>query len=372
MDQEQNKPLNPRRDITGERFGRLTVVGRNREYQETHSKNCTYWDCICDCGSKTTVRKQSLLSGETSSCGCYSREILTNNLIGQRFGRLIVIDRNYEGVGKQRNVTWNCMCDCGKTIVVCSKSLTSGNTKSCGCLFNDTHWYNSNHPKYLDLTGKRFGNLTVIRLVDDKKSGTHRVWECRCDCGNTSYVSTDRLKAGRVKSCGCIKIRDLTDQRFGKLTAKRVIGVSKGGQYIWECQCECGNTTTVLSHNLIQGGTYSCGCMSMSIGEYNIKQLLDANNIKYVYDSKFFEDCINPETHWPLRYDFVLIDSQGNPFRLIEFDGEFHATDSRLQNRDNIKNQYAKDHNLPLVRLPVDKRNTMTFEDLMSDTYLVS
>lgn len=54
------------------------------------------------------------------------------NLVGKRFNRLLVIKESLER--KNGKVTWNCLCDCGNKILVTSSDLTTGNTKSCGCL----------------------------------------------------------------------------------------------------------------------------------------------------------------------------------------------------------------------------------------------
>jgi hypothetical protein len=66
--------------------------------------------------------------------------------------------------------------------------------------------------KFQDLTGKRFGRLTVIEksLI---KQGHHICWVCRCDCGNiVPLVSGDNLKIGDIKSCGCLR-KELTINR---------------------------------------------------------------------------------------------------------------------------------------------------------------
>jgi hypothetical protein len=57
---------------------------------------------------------------------------MTSNLINKKFNRLVVIKR--KGSDKYKNILWICRCDCGKTSIVSSNSLNSGNTKSCGCL----------------------------------------------------------------------------------------------------------------------------------------------------------------------------------------------------------------------------------------------
>lgn len=55
--------------------------------------------------------------------------------------------------------------------------------------------------KFVDLTGQRFGRLTVIKRVENKKS--QAVWLCQCDCGNTTQVISAKLNNGHTKSCGC-------------------------------------------------------------------------------------------------------------------------------------------------------------------------
>jgi hypothetical protein len=54
----------------------------------------------------------------------------------------------------------------------------------------------------LDLSGHRFGKLTVVGLGDATPS-KHRRWVCACDCGGTSYPTTGSLRSGKTKSCGC-------------------------------------------------------------------------------------------------------------------------------------------------------------------------
>lgn len=54
-------------DLTGKKFGRLTVTGRN---PENGKQGQPYWDCICECGKESRVVGQSLKTGNTASCGC--------------------------------------------------------------------------------------------------------------------------------------------------------------------------------------------------------------------------------------------------------------------------------------------------------------
>lgn len=57
-------------DLTGQRFGRLTVIG----IDEGRNTRKTYWICQCDCGRISSHRSDGLLAGTIKSCGCYKRE----------------------------------------------------------------------------------------------------------------------------------------------------------------------------------------------------------------------------------------------------------------------------------------------------------
>lgn len=113
-------------DLTGERFGKLTVVSR-----APAQKPGAYWYCRCDCGSVVTVSGVNLRKSATKSCGCLGRGRRAIDLTGRRYGKLTVIRRVPNPVP---GTAWYCRCDCGSTVVVAGKNLRTGNTKSCGCL----------------------------------------------------------------------------------------------------------------------------------------------------------------------------------------------------------------------------------------------
>ena len=114
--------------------------------------------------------------------------------------------------------------------------------------------------RFVDLTGKKFGKLTVLRKADNYKKDIK--WVCRCDCGNEVTVIGSHLKDGHTTSCGCkTNFNDIAGQKFGKLTAIEVVGKTKNGAYKWLCRCDCGNETIVESKSLKNGHTKSCGCI---------------------------------------------------------------------------------------------------------------
>ena len=69
--------------------------------------------------------------------------------------------------------------------------------------------------RFNDLTGQKFGKLTVINRADSKvdNSGRRRtMWSCVCDCGNVKVVSGDYLKQSDVPSCGCEALKNKVDK----------------------------------------------------------------------------------------------------------------------------------------------------------------
>lgn len=120
-------------DLTGQKFGRWTVIER----ADSDNHGNSMWLCKCECGNVKIVQGSNLTQGKTVSCGCLQKERTSErcakNLIGQKFGRLIVIER--VGSDKRGNVLWLCECECGNiTKPIPSVNLINGNTSSCGCL----------------------------------------------------------------------------------------------------------------------------------------------------------------------------------------------------------------------------------------------
>jgi len=114
--------------MINQRFGKLVVTG----FSGVNKEGRRVWECDCDCGNKVKVRGTSLKSGRTKSCGCFKSESSTKNLIGQRFGRLVVLGKH--GVSVHHKAQWKCQCDCGEESIAVSGSLLNGHTKSCGCM----------------------------------------------------------------------------------------------------------------------------------------------------------------------------------------------------------------------------------------------
>lgn len=362
-------PIGRATDLRGKVFGRLTVL-----YRVQNRGSVVFWKCKCSCGAIKEIAGQALKSGSTVSCGCYNKEKCLGkkpanfkDLTGMRFGNLTVIKE----APSNSQTKWECLCDCGNTTVVFANNLLKGNhTTSCGC---------KKFSRYdKDLVGMIFNRLTVLEK-SDKVCATGSMWKCQCECGNIITVSRNHLVTGHTNSCGCFQKYQTslansekipTSTRFGKLIVIKE-AYKKNLQTYWECKCDCGNTTYVSTAKLNSGHTQSCGCLS-SQGELKISIIFNERNINFTTQQSF-DSCRYENSKKPPRFDFYVNNSY-----LIEYDGQQHfysidhfGGDEQFiiqQQRDEYKNQWCKDNNIPLIRIPYTKLDTLCIEDLMLET----
>lgn len=109
----------------GSKFFNLIII----EYLTKNNRR--YYYCLCDCGIKKLIRKESIDNETTKSCGClkrFKRNYKKENRIGKRYGKLIVDSK----FCKSRKTFYICLCDCGNKSIVESSALRK--TKSCGCI----------------------------------------------------------------------------------------------------------------------------------------------------------------------------------------------------------------------------------------------
>lgn len=296
----RNGSLARRKDLTGQKFGKLTVIEMLYGYRRKKSgQSVTYCRCKCDCGNIVIRQAQKLKTSEMPSCGCAKKEIVRKtcgkNIDGQKFGRLTVL----ETLWNETPVKVRCKCDCGNEVVLAKSEVSSGGTRSCGCLQRE-------------------------RAVE----------------ANTKDFT------GVVSPFGIKFIKPLYQ--------------NKKGVWVWQCQCHCGEYFEALPAHVLSKNVKvkSCGCMKSSSWEKLIEKCLKEACVNYKTQVSF-NDCKDKGL---LKFDFAIYDDTGGLKCLIEYDGQQHfksidwfggqeAFRSR-QRRDEIKNSYCKQNNIPLYRIP--------------------
>lgn len=233
--------------------------------------------------------------------------------------------------------------------------------------------------KLIDLTGQKFGRLTVLHRDESKPKGTV-YWVCQCECGTIKSISTQTLRNGGCQSCGCLQrertseagLVDLTGQQFGFLVPLYRLEEKKWGKSIWHCKClNCGGETDVIHSNLTTGDVKSCGCIRRSYGEEKINSILIENNIDFKKEYTF-DDCLSQQGV-RLRFDFAIFKNQ-QLYCLIEFQGDQHSKSVEwfggeealklTKERDNIKREYCKKHNIKLIEILYEDKDKLSWEYL--------
>ncbi len=115
----------------------------------------------------------------------------------------------------------------------------------------------------IDITGQRFGKLTAIKIISHEGAHKPVKWLCLCDCGNEKVVDSQLLRRGLITDCGCKINERLVGKRFGRLVVLEATDRRMSGDIVWKCKCDCGNITYVATCNLTakRSFTASCGCM---------------------------------------------------------------------------------------------------------------
>lgn len=290
------------------------------------------------------------------------------NLLGQTFGKLIVIEETSQR--KNKSVVWKCKCLCGEEIFLSTKELRSDGV--CQCL----KCGHSRNPKKINVSsivGNKYNKLKVIEATE-QRSGGKILYKCQCDCGNITLVSKTDLESGHTKSCGCIQRKYQVGEVVNNRTIMNYNGKKQSHKSYYKVKCNfCGREYETLSSTLQR--TISCGCQR-SLGEYYISKLLQEHNIPFQKEYKI--------PNYNYRYDFALFDEKQNLFRLIEFDGEQHFSNNIKQSgwntvekyqythkNDQEKNAIAKKLKIPLVRIPYWERENITLSVLLGNKFLV-
>ena len=234
-------------DLTGQRYGRLTVLGPAENIGDR-----TAWLCRCDCGRELVVKTQRLREGRTLSCGCDKTEKSGSHNDGISAGMIrarTVRRSNTSGVSgvdwHEKKQRWRAsICFKGRRRYLGSyerfEDAVRARKRAEEELF-DTFLdvYDGKipeselrtieevcppiprHGNRMDLTGQRFGMLTVLGPAE--KTGSMSAWRCRCDCGRETVVTIGHLRNGTTTSCGCKPKGTFVDGTFVELLQSKTI-----------------------------------------------------------------------------------------------------------------------------------------------------
>ena len=297
------------KDLSGMKFGRLTVLYRSLDEIMSNGNKTPRYACQCECGDVSLVRATSLKSKHITSCKkCNRKESLKGknleDLRGQKFNRWLVLERA-ESVLEPRGryaTMWKCQCECGVVKNIKASALKANLTFSCGCYKHDI--------------------LTVKRNLYNQRFGLWKV------IGKTPIIKRSKIN----------------NRWF----------------YCWLCECQCLSKTKryVSEQSLVGYKSRSCGCKSEPLLEQYVTRVLEKYNIQYQKQLSF--DDLRGVGNGLLSYDFgiykddkliCLIECQGKQyFEVCDFFGGELFFQKQLLH-DKYKKEYAININVDLFEI---------------------
>jgi hypothetical protein len=281
----------------GQKFGLYTIINIERQGR----RGMHVW-CVCACGTPWNGMFNRLRSRHRTSCGCRKRE--KPYMVGEKFGYLTILALRYESssspaksyIGKAVPIV-RCQCDCGNICDKPWKNVKAGIIVSCGCMHHHV-----SRARDQEMIGQTFGQLTVTAIYSE---GGQRLADCVCICTNSHTVSISNLRAGKVRSCGCLfqamgirQRKDYTGARFGKLIVLAMDWSGKSA--LCHCRCDCGNECQVKAGHLVSNQTTTCGCLRRS--SLQRKRMLKRLNV----DKRRDKYARLPQTLTALHIDFMF------------------------------------------------------------------
>ena len=386
----QRAHVKTRDALLGQRFGKLTILS---VVPEKRSSNGGYiYKAQCDCGNIDEFPGCELRRGQWRTCRAEAPGRV-NDIRGQTFGYLTVIDDVGKRDKNNGSILWLCRCKCGNLVYRRGRSLKDEHVASCGCYLSEYAQQRSDEM----MLGKKFGHLTVLSREGYKYQQFQ--WKCKCDCGTIVYRATQHLKDTHESACPkCAhrNHRNAIGLKIGYVTIIDYIEDDDGYNLGYKCHCDKCNNDFELSRmewvnaSRRQQNNFTCSCSGpiKSHGEHYILNLLQQDpwflqqQYKIIHDKQFFKDLQLPSGGIG-RYDFVITDQYQIPIRIIEYDGiqHFEAVENKKsiftstlkerQLNDDTKNWYAYNHKIPLVRIPYYLPfEQITVDLLFSDQYI--
>jgi len=210
-------------DLVGRRFSRLTVISE----QPKDKNNIRRWLCSCDCGNEKVVYQNSLCSGATKSCGCYSAE-QTSRRMSQGWNKVFTKDYLLkEHKEKQRSLR--------------EIAREHGCSVSCVMRYMRKFDIEANDPFYA-LAGQKVEMLFVKDLAYTKNGRSY--WNCVCDCGKEKVVCGHSIVRRSAVSCGCYHksitwkgVGDLSKSHWSSIVkhaSERKLEFSISIEYVWK------------------------------------------------------------------------------------------------------------------------------------------
>lgn len=339
------------------------------EYKNNHTKI----EIQCSCGDvfltsfsefKTSTKKQcnKCSYAEQSKMVMLKYEDVFNYI--ENNTKCTLISSTYKGI--QHHLDF--LCECGKKFKAPFQSFQNGKITCNDCAIRDRSKKQAHDYSYV----KHFIEIesnSGCKLLSEEYINNSTKMQFECECGNEFQASWAHFRKTTRRCKECSKLRKSESQRSNTSEFKTKVFELVGDEYDVLGEYVRARDKIKVRHNICGGEYYvtpdnflrgkRCPQCKESVGESEVRDCLDFMSIKYIHQHSY-DDCRNIR---PLLFDFYLPDYN----LLIEYDGEHHYepvdfagkgcthADDKLEytkQNDSIKNQYCKDNDIQLLRIP--------------------
>ncbi len=338
--------------VINNRYGNLIVLEELEPHVTPNGSHQRIVKVRCDCGNEYTVRLQSARkNGKCINCIRKEKRIdITGKRFGKL--TVLSMADDYVSPSGYRLSRCKCKCDCGKECIVNMSALVTGTTRSCGCILN-TQGLLKEKPELVEKydfeknekEGIDFETLTA-------RSSSKVWWKCK-ECGNSWFSTiasqNDKIKHGCPYCSGRLVIKGKTDLLSQNPDILKEWDYEKNqvspdeischsSQKVW-WKCSEGHSWKATVSNRV-GGT---GCPQCNIENVNSF----CEQAVYYYIKKAFPDAVNSDKHLNMELDIFI------PSKMvaIEYDGEAWHGSKKKTAIDEKKNNVCRDAGISLIRI---------------------
>lgn len=344
----------------------------------------------CSCGKPFETNLDSFKNKNMNHCkDCTNKKKSESKKLDYNYVKNFInehecqlISQTYSNAHEKLNL----ICSCGEPFEKSWNKFKNGQRKCKKCTNKDNEWNYDNVKKFVEIESES-GCILLSSKSDYENRATKLQFLCNCgESFPTTFHSFYYSNKRQCEKCRIEIVREKAKKGIDylknyvneKSTAKLLSEDYDDYHHDLEFECECGETFTTSFVAFMNGKTRCFSCSPKSKMEERARIFFESYDIIYIPQKTF--DTLKGINGYKLRFDYAILNIQGELDCLIELDGEHHFMPIRghggdkkhktLLVHDNLKNEYCIKNNIKLYRISYKEKENL--EEILSNILLKS